>query len=804
MARKIVWIGSAALMAGILGAVCAPVALAAAGSAASELTEVVVTAERRTENLQNVPVTVTAVSSDELAAANISNVLQLSALVPSLSVVDPTGYTMAFIRGIGSSTLGGGTFSSVAVYIDGVYVARTTNAMFELDSAESVQVLAGPQGSLYGRNATAGAIVITSRKPNPGDPLSGSLSTGLGSYNQRDFSATLSGGLNDRLALSVSAAKHNRNGFITNLDPQGSLSRDDLDGRDAVSSSAMLVYKPTDRATLSLRAAYSQSNDSSGGGYQAVGLNVAAPASPYPNSPGLTAGLNDNQAPFAMLLFPNFYGQLCATAATSPTCPLGPAASAGFATQIAREFATSAVFTRKFGQTYDNERDAFTNGVLFGTHLPGSALYIRNNLYAFNVNFDFDAMTLKLATGVTNSDYHGAVQVSVERPGSAQSASFGALVGSPAPVAIDAAGGLGFSSINPSKVFSQGIQLQSRDDAHVKWIGGADYSKEDGRVFQTGDGFGQSSVAVNDDFRVRSAAIYGQATIPLADSWSTTLGARYTDEEYSLHDRFGLISVPPLKGKKFTYTARVERHGNDWLAYGGISTGFKSGTLNAAGATLDGRAEPESVSTIEVGMKRDFANRYRLNAALYVSSYKDVQLNIIDQRNGGNVLSNGPKATVKGIDLQSVAKLTQNFQVSLGATILDAKFTENNPQLPNIKGNYLPGSARLAVSLVGDYNMPLVSGGALNLVTTVVHNSGKYYDHLNFVGSGGSTNAPYQLVNLNVEYKPANGHVTASIWGNNVLNKEYYRAGVVAFGTFGRVAIAGNPATFGASLKVSF
>jgi outer membrane receptor protein involved in Fe transport len=106
--------------------------------------------------------------------------------------------------------------------------------------------------------------------------------------------------------------------------------------------------------------------------------------------------------------------------------------------------------------------------------------------------------------------------------------------------------------------------------------------------------------------------------------------------------------------------------------------------------------------------------------------------------------------------------------------------------------------------MVGDYNMPLASGGSLNLVATVVHNSGKYYDHLNFVGSGGSTNAAYQLVNLNFEYKPANGHVTASLWGNNVLNEKYYRAGVVAFGTFGRVGIAGNPATVGATLKVAF
>ncbi len=89
--------------------------------------------------------------------------MTLSNLVPSLSVIDPTGYTMAFIRGVGSSTLGAGTFASVATYIDGVYIARTTNALFEFDGVDSIQVLAGPQGSLYGRNATAGAIVTHHR-----------------------------------------------------------------------------------------------------------------------------------------------------------------------------------------------------------------------------------------------------------------------------------------------------------------------------------------------------------------------------------------------------------------------------------------------------------------------------------------------------------------------------------------------------------------------------------------------------------------------------------------------------------------
>jgi iron complex outermembrane receptor protein len=181
-----------------------------------------------------------------------------------------------------------------------------------------------------------------------------------------------------------------------------------------------------------------------------------------------------------------------------------------------------------------------------------------------------------------------------------------------------------------------------------------------------------------------------------------------------------------------------------------------------------------------------------------------VQLNVIDQFTGGNILDNGPKAQVKGLDVQTVAKVTDNFELSLGATVLDAKFTENNSNLPNIKGNRLPGSAKLAVSLVGDYNMPLAAGGSLDLNTTVVHNGGKFYDHLNIVGSGGATADDYTVVNLNLAYKSASNHWTAALYGNNVFDEQYYRTGIVAFGTFGREAIAGNPANFGVTLKVSF
>ena len=792
MLRNIGLMGAAALVAVPSPALAQQAATRPAQ--ASGLEEIVVTAERRTENLQNVPVTVTAVSADQMTASGITNIQSLANIVPSLSVIDPTGYTMSFIRGVGSSTLGSGTFSSTAIYIDGVYIARTTNALFELDSVESVQVLAGPQGALYGRNATAGAIVITTEKPEPGDEFNGNVSASFGNYDFRSFSGKIAGGIGEDFAVLLAAAKHDRDGYVETLGAQ--LHDEDMDDRDSLSASATLVYEPSDNVSIALRGAYTESNDRMSGGYEAVGQNV----------PGPVPGLNDNQSAVGGSIGGLITGQLIGQG-------VDPATAAALGGQVGFEAGSNAVFSSEFAASYDNQTDGFTNGLLHGEHKGGSSLYIENTLLSLNADFEFDAFTLRSVTGYTDSDYHGSVQVGLESPGSATSATLGFLLGAPGPVPINANGGLGFSSINPSEVFSQGFQFLSDESSDLTWIAGVDYSKEDGQSVLTGDFFGASLYSADNEWSVSSVAGYGQVTIPFASNWSATLGGRYTDEEYEIDDHIDptdsqtlptVVNVGSIKqaSDKFTYTARLEYQAEDWLAYGGIATGFKSATLNP-NSPAQGRSDPEEVESIEIGFKRDFADQYRLNASAYYATYEGIQLNVIEQATGANFLTNGPDAEVTGLDLQAVARVTDNFQLTAGATILDAKFTESTPAL-QIDGNRLPGAAEFAASLIGDLYIPFATAGSMNLTATLVYNSGMFYEHLNLTGSGGATDDSYGLVNLNLTYRSPNERWTASVWGNNVFDEEYYRTGIIAFGTFGRAAIAGNPQTYGATLTVSF
>jgi iron complex outermembrane receptor protein len=257
------------------------------------LADIVVTAQRRSESLQKVPVVVTAVEPEVLEARNVSTLQDLPKLTPSLTVQNQASNVTPFIRGVGSTVTGAGQAASVATYVDGVYIATLTSAAFDLDNVEQVQVLEGPQGALYGRNATGGAIVVTTKTPRPGDPISGRFRAGYGNYNNREASGIVSGGLGEMFAFSVNGSIRKRDGYIKNLNAPGAgTSNADFYDRDSKSIGAVLVFKPSEQFNLVLRAQHFESDDRSGQGYQAVGLDLNV----------LGTGLNGSQLYYAGFL----------------------------------------------------------------------------------------------------------------------------------------------------------------------------------------------------------------------------------------------------------------------------------------------------------------------------------------------------------------------------------------------------------------------------------------------------------------------------------------------------------------------
>ena len=190
--------------------------------------EIVVTAQRRSERLQNVPVAVTAASAARLEAAGISNTQELSFITPGLSLPQTGGYTQPHIRGVGSNTNGPGLEPPVATYIDGVYIAAAPAALLTLNNVDRIEVLKGPQGTLFGRNATGGLIQVVTKDPKQ-DP---SMAVNLSYANYQDVTADayVTGGILPNLAADLAVRYENQNkGWGTNLatgNPTGNLPHD--------------------------------------------------------------------------------------------------------------------------------------------------------------------------------------------------------------------------------------------------------------------------------------------------------------------------------------------------------------------------------------------------------------------------------------------------------------------------------------------------------------------------------------------------------------------------------------------------
>lgn len=214
----------------------------------SSLTEIVVTAERRSENLQDVPISITVVSGEELAALGVLNARDLPLAVPNLAYYNNTNTSPNIIvRGISSDAPNVGFDSSLGVYIDGVFMGRTSAFTTSLFDAQQVEVLRGPQGTLFGKNTTSGAISIETRQAGPQEQ--GDVSVEAGNYGAIRESVLLSGPITENWFGKIAAFDSKRDGYVRNEGPGPST----FSGEDSKGAAAQLRYRPNDAWDISLR-----------------------------------------------------------------------------------------------------------------------------------------------------------------------------------------------------------------------------------------------------------------------------------------------------------------------------------------------------------------------------------------------------------------------------------------------------------------------------------------------------------------------------------------------------------------------
>ncbi len=214
------------------------------------LEEVIVVATKRAESLLDIAVTVTAFNENTIQEANIRDAGDVAVLTPSLNInanISPFS-TRVTIRGIGTA---GSTFlePSVGTFVDGVYLNRTGLAVSDLVDIERIEVLQGPQGTLYGKNTNAGAIVITTLSPNF-EETEGHLEATAGNYSMQRITGSLSGPITDDLAYRIAGNFHERDGYLENL------AGPDLNDADEWNVVGKLAWEPTDELSILLKASY--------------------------------------------------------------------------------------------------------------------------------------------------------------------------------------------------------------------------------------------------------------------------------------------------------------------------------------------------------------------------------------------------------------------------------------------------------------------------------------------------------------------------------------------------------------------
>jgi len=229
-----------------------------------KLDEVVVTAQRRSENLQKTPLTVSAVTGDKLESQGIKTVVDLSAQVPALQISSSgSGAAVVFLRGIGSTNTTEVGDPAVAYHIDGIYIARSTSVGALFYDIDRVEVLRGPQGTLYGRNATAGAINVITKQPKFAFEGNGSLD--VGNYGAITTSGMVNVPVSDTIAVRAAFQQSRHDGYVKALNKGPGTGGNDRYDQDDKSARIQLLWKPSDDFTLHLGADYLHQGGAGGG-----------------------------------------------------------------------------------------------------------------------------------------------------------------------------------------------------------------------------------------------------------------------------------------------------------------------------------------------------------------------------------------------------------------------------------------------------------------------------------------------------------------------------------------------------------
>lgn len=732
------------------------------------LEEVIVTAQKREESLQKIPISMTAITGEVLRQDGVASLHDISNKVPNLIFsAFSVGQPEIAIRGIGTKEDGPAASDSTVVSVDDIYIAARTAQVFDIFDLERIEVLRGPQGTLYGKNSIGGSInFVTSR---PTEKFRFRLRQTVGNYQRLDTGGLISGPLSENLLGKLSFSRRKFDGYLDNL----FLGEGKGEGEaDTIALRGQLLWKASDTVEVLFGADYSDDE---------LGATNREPI-------GSTGPLHDCP---------------CVSNPVAVNIALGGAGDA---------FSTLA------------ETEGFTDREVKGINAKITWDLSNNWQFVSITSYresDFD--WLEDSEGLPPSDPvdltpGGNAGTGLTRP---PEEGFSFDVNDSAIEEVEQF----TQEFRLMGTSENGLQWVGGI-----FFSDEQFERSERFAFTALGGPGLDSLSdfqANQENDSTSWAAYVQATWPVTERLNITAGARFSYEEKKIlvgNERFSGIGLllqvfDPTRAEEdwdnVSGRLAVDYHFNDdVMAYGSIATGFKTGGFTGAASTQERATTPfeeETAISYEIGLKGLWAERrLQTNIAAFFTDYEDLQVTRFFQPQGGTfgefITENAGEAEIWGIELEFVALLTDHWEFGGNYAYLDAEFTEFNgtPDVTgggDFTGNTLRQAPENTVYLYSTYTIPLAGLGKIAAKLDYAYQDDMFFDPNN----NPITIAPsYSLWNARLAWTSASKAWEVAAWIKNIDDKQYIhhtfsqRGSRIAFARFG------PPRTYGVTFTYNY
>ena len=748
----------------------------------ARLTEgVVVTARRVEEEVQDVPIPVSVLSGELVASAGAFNVNRVKELIPTVQFYSSNPRNSAItIRGIGSpfGLTNDGIEPGVGLYIDGVFYARPAAATLDFLDVAQVEVLRGPQGTLFGKNTTAGAINVTSRRPN--FTPEANVEVAYGSYDFVQTKASVSGPLGDTVAARVSFSGTGREGFVYNTATQA-----DTNTLNNLGFRGQVLIVPS--KTVAINAAVDHTRQRPNG-YAQVVAGVAPTLRPA-NRQYAAIAADLGYAPPSF----NAFDRLTDTDTSwqSNQDLGGGAVTVDWTVGPGR--LTSATAYRYWNWGPSNDRDFIGLPVTSISAAPS-----KQNQWTQEVRYAGPlSPRLNVVTGIFAFRQALDSNPSFRQEQGSAAARF-LLAPSPAAATPGLLDGYGFDQFLTFRNVSAAAfgQLEWLVTDRLRVLPGLrfNYDQKDVDFNQTVYGGLETTDPVL--VALKLSVLAPQAYAADVDDTNTS----------------GQLTVA------YKVTPAVN-------AYGTYSTGFKSVGLNLNGVPTDAlgnpvlsaaTVKPEDVRHVEFGVKTEFRPGVTANVTVFNTGIKDYQTQVVNAQVGvlRGYLANAEKVRVRGAEFDGNARISRRLSLYGAVAYTDGIYVSfpdapppleetGGPQVKDISGSVLPGISKWALTFGGEYNKP----------ATVFAQAGEFFGAVDTSYRSEFSSNPsasrylivdgYGLINARAGFRWSDGW-SVFLWSRNLLDKHYYEFLTAQPGNSGLyVGLPGDPRTVGVTLRMN-